>query len=317
MDAPNHIPDLPPGHIRYLQRTQIDTGKWDACIRGTPGGLIYARSFFLDAMTRGQWDGLVLDDYAAVMPLTWKKKFGFTYLCQPHYCAMLGLFGLSPLTDFLAAIPRRFKLWDIDLNENNSTVDPSVLPVRTRMRINYFLALDSPYDTLSAQYKRLARRMLQKANAAHLSIARGVDPDLVIDGYRKAYGHAPANRADDPFRRLTSCAATALATGQAATYLARRPDGAIVAFYLVFSDDRFVYSVLGGSTAGGKEDGAFYMLTDAVIRDHCATHRIFRFEGSDIPGIAFFNRQFGSYPIPYPHLVLNRLPFPVNIFKPL
>src|SRR6266550_2768979 len=69
-------------HIHYLQRQDIDLIKWNACITAAPNGLIYARSFYLDAMTAEQWDGLVMGDYEAVMPLPWRRKFGFYYLYQ-------------------------------------------------------------------------------------------------------------------------------------------------------------------------------------------------------------------------------------------
>ena len=305
----------PPPPIRYLLRSEIDIRKWDACV--SLAGPIYGRSFILDAMTAGQWDGLVLDDYAAVMPLTWKRKFGINYLCQPSFCAMLGVFcrsGPAPVPDFLAAIPSRFRFWDIDLQENNVPLSATALPLKLTLRKNYFLALDKPYDAIQKRYRRLARRMLQRAASAQLSIERGADPDLVIDSHRRIYGHLYPNAA--PLEKLSTCAAKAMETGNAATYLARRPGGGIAAFYLVFLDDRYVYSVLGGSTAPGKDTGAFYLLTDAVIRDHCPGNRIFRFEGSDLPGIAFFNEQFGPYPVEYPHLILNRLPFPINYLKP-
>ena len=41
-------------------------------------GLIYAYSFYLDTMAK-HWDAFILNDYEAVMPLTWNKKYGITY----------------------------------------------------------------------------------------------------------------------------------------------------------------------------------------------------------------------------------------------
>src|SRR5687767_14846783 len=60
-------------NLQYLHRKQIDTRKWDQCITNAANGLIYARSFYLDTMA-SNWDALVLGDYEAVMPLTWRKK---------------------------------------------------------------------------------------------------------------------------------------------------------------------------------------------------------------------------------------------------
>lgn len=157
--------------------------------------------------------------------------------------------------------------------------------------------------------------MLQKVAGLNIDIVRDVEPGEVIEHFQLEYRHRLMHTPEEEYRRITAAARLASAKGNLATYLARTPDGEVLAFYLVLRDDKFVYSVLGGSTETGKENGVFYLLTDAVIQDHCNTDRIFRFEGSDLPGIAFFNAQFGSHPVQYSHLVLNKLPFPLNLLK--
>jgi len=304
----------PGNHIHYLQREDIDLTKWNACIAAAPNGLIYARSFYLDAMTAGQWDALVLEDYSAIMPLPWRRKFGFYYLYQPDFIPALGIFGNADVHDFLRAIPSKFKFWEIDLNESNLLGDPSP-PIKVTTRLNSLLSLSGPYENIAEKYRRLARRMCKKAGDEGLEIIRQVNPADIIAHYKEQYGHQHHKLANSAYQHLTICANLAIKTGNASTYLARWPDNSIGAFYLVLSDDRFVYSLLGGSTPKGKENGAFYALTDAVIRDHASSNRIFRFEGSDIPGIAFFNAQFGPTPVQYPSLIMNNLPFPVNLFK--
>ena len=92
--------------LYYKQRKEIDEAKWDKCISKASNGLIYAYSYYLDGMA-DNWDALVLNDYEVVMPLPWRKKFGFYYLYQPAFTAQLGLFGrdinkeLVPVEHFL------------------------------------------------------------------------------------------------------------------------------------------------------------------------------------------------------------------------
>ena len=57
--------------------------------------MVYAFSYYLNSMAKN-WDALVLNDYDAVMPLTWNKKYGFYYLYQPFMSASLGVFGNEP-----------------------------------------------------------------------------------------------------------------------------------------------------------------------------------------------------------------------------
>ena len=109
--------------IHYIKYKDIDKLKWDACITNASNGLVYAYSFYLDAMA-GNWDGLVLGNYEAVMPITFRKKYGITYLYQPAFCGNLGVFAAtiteSLTNNFLNAVPKKIKYWDIYLNFGNN-----------------------------------------------------------------------------------------------------------------------------------------------------------------------------------------------------
>ena len=105
-------------NIKYIPYGQLDKMKWDSCITNADNGLIYAYSFYLDQMYR-QWDALVLNDYEAVMPMTWNKKYGISYLYQPFLTAQLGVFGKNiteeRVSNFIQSIPSSFRLIEISL----------------------------------------------------------------------------------------------------------------------------------------------------------------------------------------------------------
>src|SRR5690349_11427870 len=98
--------------IRYLTRKEIDVAKWDECIDTASNGLIYAKSNYLDVMCTN-WGGLVQNDYERVMPIPWRKKWGFSYIYPPYFIAALGVFGnrVAPevIQLFLGHIPKTFK----------------------------------------------------------------------------------------------------------------------------------------------------------------------------------------------------------------
>src|SRR5256885_4359876 len=109
-------------NLQYLDRSQVDTGKWDRCIDNASNGLIYAYSFYLDHMCT-QWDALVLNDYEVVMPIPKRKKWGIQYVYQPAFIASLGVFGKNitreVFNEFIQAIPAKYKLTDIKINYGN------------------------------------------------------------------------------------------------------------------------------------------------------------------------------------------------------
>jgi hypothetical protein len=306
-------------HISYVKREAIDSLRWDQCIERSDNSLLYAQTVYLDHMATN-WDALVLNDYEAVMPLTWNKKFGFYYLHQPFFTPVLGVFGENgkglDVNRFLEAVPAKFRYWDFDLNESNLAVNERPgLPLKITGRTNYFLTLEKPHEQIRQDYKRLATRMQKKAEDQGLELVRDITPAEVIRYYQLHYKNVHPGIKKNLYERLTACTSILLDRGMAKSYAARSADGTIDAFYLILLDSRHIYSLVGGSTKKGREKGAFYFLTDAVLKDHAQTRRIFRFEGSDLPGIAFFDAQFGPEKKSYTRLVMNKLPFPVNLLK--
>lgn len=305
-------------NIQYLVYKDIDKQKWDNCINNVSNGLIYARSLYLDSIA-DNWDALILHDYEAVMPLIWNKKYGIHYLYQPYFTTALGIFGndlnSSITQQFLEAIPKKFSYWNVDLNEGNllkeDLLNKKIQPTK---RVNIFLPLHENYKKLSAGYSRLAGRKLKSSQEQHLTVRTENNPQVIvqhyINNYQKSKGSVPQSGYNHLLNLLTK-----LPKENYRAYSAVLPDNEIAAFYLVYTDERFVYSIIGGSTAKGKEMGAFYFVTDAAIREFAGSNKIFRFEGSDVQGIAFFDQQFGSHKVEYWHLKMNNLPWPLNLLK--
>lgn len=304
--------------IQYLQRQKINILKWDRCITTSGNGLVYGYSWWLDEMAEN-WDALVLNDYEAVMPLTWREKYAFKYLYQPPFTACLGVFGNTDhhgiIPDFLQSIPSQFRFWEIDLNETNKEINNNRHFFQSSSRINQMLSLAKSRDEIREGYSRLARRSLARAAAAKLRIKRDIPVQDVVELYRSEYEQRHKNIKAGDYLSLIKACIQASEKGYMKSYLALSPEEEPVAFYCVLQGSKFVYSLIGGSTAAGKESGAFYLLTDAAITDQAGSNRGFRFEGSDIPGIAFFNQQFGALPVSYLHIKMNHLPFPVNLLK--
>lgn len=303
--------------IYYLRHHEIDKPLWDDCISKVANGLIYAQSFYLDNMC-GQWDALVLNNYEAVMPLVWRKKYGICYLYQPYFTASLGVFGnhISPqlVTDFLTAVPSKFLYWDMDLNEANSFVPDTVTHLHITQRTNFILPLHKHYESVYAGYSRRAKRMLKRAEASGLTVIKDTPPEMVIDAYILHYKHTHAIP-PNAYQNLIILARQASTMGHMKTYMAQTADREIAAFLLCLADEKFIYAVLGGSTPEGKQQGAFTLLIDAVLKEQAGSGKTFRFEGSDHTDIAFFNAQFGAQKIHYLHLKKNNLSWPLHYLK--
>lgn len=300
--------------IEYLSRDKIDNYKWDECIEKASNGVIYARSLYLDKMCT-HWDALVINNYELVMPLPWRKKWGFKYVYTPYFISYLGLFGNNISSDLIdrcfSEIAKRFAFVEMSLHDQNPVSFTQAFKLIKRR--NIFLHLSQPYEALFNNYKRLAKRKINSASENGLCVHCNTNVEVIVDEYEKNYERHKRIIPHKSYVDLKNLLSH-LPFANYRTYVVKK-ENELMAFYLVLTDQKNVYSLLGGSTREGKKYGAFYLATDAAIKDFASTDKILRFEGSDIEGISFFNLQFGSFPVYYFLLKINNLPWPLRYFK--
>lgn len=304
------------GHtnIQYLTHLQIDKQKWDACIEQAANGLIYGYSFYLDKMAK-HWDALVLNDYEAVMPLTWNKKFGIYYLYQPFLTAQSGVFGnninAEMINSFLRSIPSKFKYWDFCLNHSN------VFPLKEfelYQRSNYILSLNKPYTELYTHYRENIQRNIKKAEQSGCTVRKDFDVEKVIELallQMQSQGNESANNVDR-FRKLYRDLHT---KQMAVTYGIVSATNELLASSVFFFSHNRAYYILVGNHPDGKNIGASHALIDAFIKDHAGKKMVLDFEGSDILSLAHFYSGFGAVNEVYAGIKVNRLPFYLRWMK--
>ncbi len=313
--------------IQYLQRAQINTEKWDRCIREAPNGLIYAYSCYLDKMAV-DWDALVLNDYEAVMPLPWKKKWGIYYLAHPPLTASLGIFGTTVtgelISRFIRAIPARFKLVDLLLNPANILSSSGV----QSMRSNYVLDLHRPYEAIYNQYRNNVRRNVKKAQQLNCRYATGIPVEEIIKLARWQIQQQDTNIGEEDYTQFKDLFNSLVSSNDAGedvehnrielrNYKPRRAETSgvytsnneLVASCVWFYSHGRAYYILVGNHPNGKTISASHYLIDRFISAHAGQELILDFEGSDIASLAFFYSSFGGVKEVYPALQFQRLPW--------
>ena len=287
--------------LKYLKHEEIDLAKWDACIEQAPNGLVYAYSVYLNHMAR-HWDALVLNDYEAVMPLTWNKKLGISYLYQPPFVACGGVFGKNfNVDEFIKAIPKKFRLIEINLNAGNSVHS-------AQLRNNFVLPLAKSYEEIYSNYRDNVKRNIKKA--AGCAVKTGIDIDQIIT-LAKEQLSTVVNIDDDDMHRFKKLSENL----QSKTYGVFSPSGELLASCVYFFSHNRAYYILVGNHPNGKTLGASHYLIDRFIADHAGSNLLLDFEGSDIRNLAFFYSSFGATAEVYPALRINRLPWYAKLFK--
>ncbi len=300
--------------ISYLTYQQINKTKWDTCINQAENGLIYGYSFYLDAMSV-HWDALVLNDYEAVMPLTWNKKYSIHYLYQPPFTACLGIFGNSltaeTVNEFLNAIPAKFKYWDIYFNPGNLF---KLKDFDLYERMNHVLNLNNSYENLYDAYRENIQRNIKKSEQFHLSINKNIAINDVI-GLAKEQANSFTSIADEDANRFEELFQLLYRKQKATTYGVYTKEGQLIASAVFFYSHNRAYYIMAGNHPNGKTLGASHALINAFIKDHAGQDMLLDFEGSDIPSLAFFYSSFGAVEEKYSAVKLNRLPVALKWLK--
>lgn len=301
--------------IHHIPHQEIDMDKWDACIRDSINGSLYAQSWYLDLVSGGNWDALVDDDYRSVMPLPWRKKFGLKYVYQPLFTQQLGLFsidllGTERVTAFIDSIPGEFVLVDQNMNKLASLLRDN------RVRLdndNFELELISSYEGLVQEYKENLKRNLKKAEGHGLSFIRNVNPETVIKLFRLNRGRKLKSWGEPEYLTLKHLIYQMLHKQLATTIgvFDQRNELCAGAFFAEYGD-RSIF-LFSGLSEEGKNLQAMPFLIDKYIQLHAGTQKILDFEGSNDPGLARFYSSFGSKKHQYQSIRINRLP---RLLKP-
>lgn len=278
-------------------------------------GLVYALTDMLDAMSPG-WDALVLGDFEAVMPLTWRKKMGIRYLCQPAFCQQLGIFSVKEISTetagaFLRKASLSFRLIEIFINYANP------LQAASAGAANFVLSLQPGYDTLRANYRRDLLKNLARTEKFSLEYVVSANLDNAITQYRLLYENRMNIRPAD-YEALALMCKKWLPEGKCFVREVRLREGnrdELLAIGLFLKDQNRIYNIASSTLPNGRTLEANHFLFDELIKEFAGQNLLLDFEGSDLPGVARFYQKFGPINQPYFFWKTNRLPAVLRWWK--
>jgi hypothetical protein len=302
-------------NIRYIPYSEIDKRKWDDCIKKSANGLIYAESVYLDHMT-SNWDAIILNDYEAVMPLTWRKKLFISYLHQPAFIQQGGIFSTVPINDeiingFVELASSRFRFAELTLNyENKSANHQQVL------RNNYILPLGNDYKYIFDNYSKYIKERLKRLEKFDLDYVVSDNYKEVIEIYKELYTNkiSSISKADMLNFELL-CTHYKSLNRIIVRKVIDKKTNELLAALLMLKDERRIYNLASCVFPKGKKQLANYFLYNNIIKEFCTENIILDFEGSDIPGVAYFYKNLAIENQHYPFIQWNRLPLFLKLLK--
>lgn len=299
--------------IKILPAKHIDEDQWNHCINENTNGLIYSSTAYLNAMSEN-WHGLVIDHYAAVMALPWKKKFGIRYGYTPPFMQQLGLIGDTANIDLarvLKLIYRFVSFADFTFNFSN-TVIQQYIPVISRT--NLTIDLSAGYDCIKAGYKSSLRENIRKAaNESFVYSAGEVQEGISL--YHSHYRERMKHLREKDYTHFSYLCKSLQENDHCFVRMARNNQDDILAVALCLKDNKRIYNIMNTTTQEGRGREANHFLLNRVIHEFAGQHLLFDFEGSELPGVREFYEKFGAVNQPYFHYHYNGYSWPVRLLK--
>lgn len=279
-----------------LKRHQIDEQKWDQLISNSNPSLPYGYCYYLDAVAEN-WEAIVLNDYEAVLPLVWLRKWGVKCLYQPYYCQQLGFFSkqkLSPETlKQMLAFTKNFPFAQINLNVSAQSIAAECGLVTKK---NLLLPLQSTYVEIKTKFSDNHKRNIAKAEKSNWRFSEIED----VQQFQKFYlqninpqkeNFKPKHR--KIFNRLTQ---ELMEKKVAKIFVVYSGTHALQAACMMLLHQHRLINVMNTSSQEGKKNGGSHFLFSNIIRQYANSPYVLDFEGSSIAGIARFYEGFGAQP---------------------
>lgn len=303
--------------LRYYTHDSIDKVRWDRSLMSSHNGLVYASTWYLDAVTNESWDALISDDYQWIMPLPLKRKAGILYLPTPLFVQQLGIFGptaLSPemVKHFLRQVFANVRFVEYQMNSENPI--PEMPGVSVRVRNNYILPLPEDRKRVEEGFSENLTRNLKKAQRAAITLST-CSIRTMISLFIENRGNQ-VSWTEQHTRTLELLYNMCMMRGHGVTIGAYNAAGEVIAgAFITQWKDRATF-IFSGNSCEGKELGALPAIIAKYLREAPPSIKLFDFEGSDDPGLARFYAGFGALNINYVHLKQNRLPIFLRWLKP-
>lgn len=299
--------------IQLVSAEKIDAEKWDRCIAENANGLIYSTTTYLNTMA-ANWHGLVMDDYAMVMAVPWKKKMGIRYGYMPAFTQQLGLVGNCENIDpagLLKKVAHFLPYGDYHFNFLNGGL---LIKLPAKKRTNLVIDLSKDFLVTSSLFKKDLKQDISKAEKWQLQYA-ATEIDEAVNCFRENYSHKIQHLTNNDFLKFATLCKQFETRGQCFVRSVIDTNGCRLATAIFLKDNKRIYNLMNTSLAEGRKKSANHFLLSNLIAEFSGQPLLLDFEGSELPGVKSFYESFGAVDEPYFYHHYNTLPWPLNILK--
>ena len=299
--------------IKYIQREHLDEEKYNDCIENSIQSNSYAFSWYLDIVC-DNWDVLVLDDYEAVMPIPWRKKYGIKYVYPPLWVLQLGVYSNEAINEneFLTHLFSTFKFVELRMNtHNNVELYSEFLQLKQCQK----LVLNTTYSSILSKYRKDRKKDLQKATTADLIEKWNDHPSNLVQLFKNNIGKRTPNIKENDYQNLEKLIAICIQKKVGEILAVYDKKNKLVASVFLLKHKNSITKLISSTNLKDRKNGANTFLIDRVIFKYHKDFSVFNFGGSSIKSVASFSKSFGAETEKYHQLKMNKLPKVLQLFK--
>ena len=275
---------------------------------------VFSRDWWLDAVCGDDWDVLLYERKGrilAAMPLYLPCK---SVVTMPHYTQTMGVWfaaeaddtKYSSILEHRQAICKHFieKLKPYrSFYQNFNYAFTDWLPFywagyTQTTRYTYILHNIKSSDAILHDMSQQTRRNINNAKQMDITVQTGVAESDFLHVLEQTFKrqHKKNRQSEAVLRRLVE---TASARGQGEIYGGYDKAGNLHAAAFIVWQDSSAYYIAGGGDPDFRSSGAHSLVMQEAIQQVSQFTDKFDFEGSMLPGVERFFREFGAVQTPY------------------
>lgn len=294
--------------IKKVKYHEIDFAKYSKCLENACQNTDYADKQFLDIVSDRQWFLLVYGDYDAVMPVSYVRKLGLTFILMPKICQQLGVFSKEDQPDinklFYDFLDQNFLVLIYAFNGDNQ------FDFETKKKTSYLLKKEN-YANTKKNYSSHRRRNVRVigdliGNIKFKNNYQEEDKDFFLKNTKGTTNEKDSHDYFNIFQKLVE-----------------KKIGKLIILEFKNKIQSFVYLYEGKRNRYLSLFINGYPLQNpnlpSIMIDHCLQEFIedknFDFMGSEVENVAKFNERFGAISYPYAILTNSKSTLLKNLMK--